>query len=68
MEGTSSALAYSDFEPIVSAITTQVNTDVIIAILAGIAGASILMVVTWWGARKVTGGIMAAFKRGKLRL
>lgn len=67
MDG-STALAYADFKPVVDAITTQINADVIIAILAGIAGASILMVVTWWGVRKVTGGIMAAFKRGKLRL
>lgn len=66
--GEVAGVTYETFAPVVSAITGTISLSNIIAILAGAAGVAIIMVFGWWGVRKAAGMIMAAFKRGRLKI
>lgn len=63
---TTPAIGWSDLEPIWSAVSSSLNAESIVGILAGAAGACVALVLLWWGIRKVTGMIMSAFKKGRL--
>lgn len=54
------------WEPIVSGMTAQVNVTTIVAVLASVIAAVMGLVFMWWGLRKVTRMIMAAFRGGKV--
>lgn len=64
----SGTVSAADWAPITEAINAQINVTTIVAVLASVVTACIALVFMWWGIRKVTRAIMAAFKRGKLRL
>lgn len=64
----SGTVSASDWSPIVDAINAQINVTTIVAVLASVVTACIALVFMWWGIRKCTKAIMAAFKRGRLRL
>ena len=59
---------YSDFEPIIASMQGQISVATVVQILVACIGASIGLVFMWWGARKVSGALMAAFKKGKIRI
>lgn len=59
---------YSDFEPIITTLQAQISIETVVAILVACVAASVGLVFMWWGSRKVTGALMAAFKKGKIRI
>ena len=61
-------IQYSDFESIITTMQGQISVQTVVAILVACATVSVGLVFMWWGARKVTGVLMAAFKKGKLRI
>ena len=58
----------TDWSAITTAISAQISVSTVVGVLASCIGACIGLVFMWWGVRKVTKMIMAAFKRGKLRI
>ena len=66
--GTTTAVTASDWQSVINAITSQISVSTVVAVLASLVGAAIGLVFMWWGVRKVTSAIMAAFRRGKLKL
>lgn len=59
---------YSDFESLITTMQGQISVQTVVAILAAAIGVCIGLVFMWWGARKVTGMLMAAFKKGKIKI
>lgn len=62
------AITSEQLSSIVSALTAQITVSNIIGVLAAGITACIGICFAWWGARKLSGMLMKAFKRGKLRL
>lgn len=62
------AVTYSDFESIITAMSAQLSVTTVVGVLAAAIPVCIGLVFMWWGARKVAGMLMRAFKRGKLRI
>lgn len=62
------AITYSDVESIITAVQGQISVATVVAVLAAVAGVSIGLVFAWWAARKGVSSIMAAFRKGKLRI
>lgn len=60
------ALAWSDFSDIASAITSVWSVSTIVGILAGLIGVGVTFTLLWWGVRKTTRSIMSAVKRGRI--
>lgn len=65
---TTPVIEFSDLQPIITALQNQLNADSIVGVIAGIAGAAVALAFLWWGARKVTRIMMAAFKKGRLSI
>lgn len=61
-------ITYTDFEPVITAMQGQISVSTVVQILAAAIGICIGLVFMWWGARKVTGMFMAAFKKGKIKI
>lgn len=61
-------IQYTDIEPVITAMQGQISVSTVIGILVAVVGASIGLVFMWWGVRKVSGALMAAFKKGKIRI
>ena len=61
-------IQYSDFESIITTLQSQISVQTVVAIIVAAVGASVGLVFMWWGARKVSGALMAAFKKGKIRI
>lgn len=61
-------ITYTDVEPIITAMQTQITVTQVVNILVAVATVSVGFVFMWWGARKVTGGLMKAFKKGKISI
>lgn len=55
----------TDVQPIIDALTAQISVSTIVAVLAGIIAVTIGIVFMWWVARKATGAIFGAFRKGK---
>lgn len=66
MTASSTVVSYSDFTSILTAIQEQISVSTIVGVLASAVGISVGLVFMWWGARKVTGMLMGAFRKGKL--
>lgn len=63
---TSSTVSASDWAPVITELTKQVNVSTIIAALATFVAAGIGLCFMWWGLRKGLRSLMAAFRKGKL--
>lgn len=48
--------------------SAQLNFTTILAVLGVVIAASLAMVLGWWAIRKVAGSLMAAFKKGKMKI
>ena len=59
-------MTYADFTSILTAISEQISVSTVVAVLASAVGISIGLVFMWWGARKATRMLMAAFRKGRL--
>lgn len=58
----------SDWSSVISALTAQISVSSVVGVLATLAAAGVGFAFMWWGVRKATSSLMAAFKRGKIRL
>lgn len=56
-----------DYSAITDALTASIGPEQIIAVIAVVIGAGAGLVLTWFGARKISGGVMSALKKGTLR-
>lgn len=63
---TSSIVDPTAWQSVLDALTGQISVTTVMGVVAGVVTAGIGLVFAWWGVRKVTRGIMAAFKNGKL--
>lgn len=54
------------WQSVIDALTAQVSVSTVVAVLASAVAACVGLVFMWWGLRKVTKAIMAAFKSGRL--
>ena len=59
------AIGLTDVQPIIDALTAQISVTTIVSVLAGIIAVTIGIVFMWWVARKATGAIFGAFRKGK---
>lgn len=57
----------SDWASVISAMTSQISVSTVVGVLATLVTAGIGLVFMWWGVRKATGSLMAAFRRGKIK-
>lgn len=66
--GTPAAVGPSDWASVISAMTSQISVSTIIGVLASTVTAGIGIVFMWWGVRKAVRALMAAFRRGRLKV
>lgn len=64
----STAITSADFTSVLSALQGQISVSTVVEVLAVVAGACVGLAFMWWGVRKVTHALMAAFKKGKISL
>lgn len=67
MEG-GSAITSSAWASVMSALTGQISVSTVVEVLATIAAACVGLAFMWWGVRKATRALMAAFKKGRVSL
>lgn len=67
MEG-STAITASAWDSVMSALTAQISVSTVVGVLATIAAACVGLAFMWWGVRKATRALMAAFKKGRVSL
>ena len=60
-----STVGVSDFQSIITALTTQVNVSTIVAVIAAVVAITVGIAFMWWGARYASKKIMASIKKGK---
>lgn len=60
-----STVGVSDFQSIITALTTQVNVTTIVAVIAAVVAITVGIAFMWWGARYASKKIMASIKKGK---
>lgn len=58
----------ADWQSVIDTLTTQINVATIVAVLVAIAGVCVGLVFMWWGVRKATHALMAAFRKGKISI
>lgn len=56
-----------DWASVISAMTGQISVSSVVGVLAAVVGAGIGLVFMWWGVRKASRSLMAAFRSGKLK-
>lgn len=64
---TGTAVTSSDWADVITAMTGQISVSTVVGVLATLVGAGIGLVFMWWGVRKASRSLMAAFRSGKLR-
>lgn len=64
----SSAISSSAWSSVMSALTAQISVSTVVEVLATLAAAGVGLAFMWWGVRKATRSLMAAFKKGKVSL
>lgn len=64
----SSPVTSADFQSVITSLQTQISVETIVGILGTCAGVSAGLAFMWWGVRKVSRSLMAAFKKGKISL
>ncbi len=64
----STPVSYSDFSSIFTALQEQISVSTVVGVLAAVVGACVGLVFMWWGLRKVVSMLMAAFRKGKMKV
>ena len=59
------ASAWAD---VMEAFTAQISVASTVGVLASVATAGIGLVFLWWGVRKASRALMAAFKKGRMSI
>lgn len=67
MEGTS-IITSADFTQILTNLQNQISVSTVVEVLAVTVTACVGLAFMWWGVRKVTHALMAAFKKGKISI
>lgn len=67
LTGGTTTVSASDWADVISAMTGQISVSTVVGVLAVVVGAGIGLVFMWWGVRKASKSLMAAFRSGKLR-
>lgn len=62
------AITTTELDPIKTAVTNYINVANIVTYLAYGLTAALVLVLFWFGIRKLMGMIMSAFKRGRVRV
>ena len=57
-----------DFMSVIQRFHQQLNVKIIVSLLVAVVGVSVCFVFMWWGVRKVSGALIRAFKKGKIRI
>lgn len=65
---TAETISNADWSSVQTALENQINVGTVVGVLAVCATAAVGLVFMWWGVRKLTRVIMAAFKKGKVSL
>lgn len=65
-EGT--VVSSSDWSSVITAITDQISVQTIVGVLGVAVAACVGLAFMWWGLRKAIGMLMAAFKKGKVKV
>lgn len=65
---TTTAISSTDFTSVLSALQNQISVSTVVEVLVVLAGATVGLAFMWWGVRKLTRALMAAFKKGKVSL
>lgn len=63
---TPSVVTASDWQSVISAMTSQISVSTIVAVLATTVTAGVGLVFMWWGVRKAVGALMSAFRSGRM--
>lgn len=66
LSGGTTPVGVDAWQSVIDALTAQVSVSTVVAVLASAVAACVGLVFMWWGLRKVTKAIMAAFKSGRL--
>ena len=61
------AITAMDFSAVTNALSSAVSGEQILAIIGVVIGAGAGLVLTWFGARKITSAVMSALKKGTLK-
>lgn len=64
----STAITSSAWTSVMTALTNQISVSTVVEVLAVVAAACVGLAFMWWGVRKATRALMAAFKKGKVSL
>lgn len=64
----SAAVTASDWSSVITAMTSQISVSTVVGVLATLVTAGIGLVFMWWGVRKAASSLMAAFRRGRMKL
>lgn len=67
LTGGTTVVTSSDWADVISAMTGQISVSTVVGVLAVLVSAGIGLVFMWWGVRKASKSLMAAFRSGKLR-
>lgn len=68
MDATGSVIDSTAWGSVISALTAQINIETIVGVLGVVAASCVGLAFMWWGLRKATSALMAAFKKGKVSL
>lgn len=61
------AVSAADWKAVLDALTAQISVSTVVGVLATVVAAGIGLVFMWWGVRKLTRSLMAAFRSGRLK-
>ena len=68
IQESSTVITSTAFKSVLAAIAEQISVTTVVEVLVYIVGISIGLVFMWWGVRKATRALMAAFRRGRLKI
>lgn len=67
LTASNTVVSADDWSAVISAMTNQISVSTVVGVIAVVVGAGIGLVFMWWGVRKASKSLMAAFRSGKLR-
>lgn len=65
---TTTPITSTDWASVITALTNQISVQTVVEVLATVAAACVGLAFMWWGVRKATYALMAAFKKGKVSI
>lgn len=68
IQETSTVITSTAFKSVLEAIAEQISVTTVVEVLVYIVSISIALVFMWWGVRKATRSLMAAFRKGRLKI